>query len=68
MNDIIIEILEDGRVKIQTGEFDAATHRNADQLVNGIIAGMGGKVEKQKSKKHRHAHHDHEHEHEKQRG
>ena len=56
-NEITIEFLDDGRVKVKTGAFDAATHRNADSLVNGILAGLGGEVERERNKdEHEHTH------------
>ena len=57
MNDFVIESTEDGRIKVQTGEFDAATHRNADKLVELLIAlGSVEEVEKVKKTLHTHTH------------
>lgn len=54
-NEFIIELTDDGRIKVQTGAFDVATHRNADQLMD-LLLSLGTEEEREKVKKVLHAH------------
>jgi hypothetical protein len=61
---IEIEILEDGRVRILTGGFSAANHRNAEEIVAELERVLGAVEKKEKRKGHKHGHsHTHTHEH-----
>ena len=45
--DIIVgEILEDGTVKITTGNLTGSNHKSADAFVEEVAADLGGEVEK----------------------
>lgn len=48
-DEIEIEILDDGRVKVTTGKIGPANHINADQFVGTIQSLMGGPVERKKN-------------------
>ena len=54
MDTIEIEILDDGRVRLTTGAFGAANHRNADQLMT-LLQKELGKVERKERNKAKHA-------------
>ena len=55
-DDLQIEILEDGRVKVTTPGISGVNHKNADELLKFMSQQLGGAVEKQKNKK-THTHH-----------
>jgi len=60
---LLIKILDDGSIRIETGSFSPASHRQADDLVRDIVRAMGG--EEKIEHKHGHGVHTHEvHEHE----
>ena len=59
-DDIKIEILEDGRIKVTTGEIGATNHTTADKFLKDLITLAGGTVE---TVKNRQGHHHHHHEH-----
>jgi len=46
MNQIVIEILEDGTLSIKTSEISDSAHISADQLLEDIESLMGGQVTK----------------------
>lgn len=54
-NEFVIEFLPDGRLKIQTSDFDAGTHVNADKLMDALLA-LGEIEEAEKVKKALHVH------------
>ena len=54
---IEIEILEDGTLKVVTPSIGAANHRNADELMSILAEYMGGDVQEEKLAK-GHAHTD----------
>jgi hypothetical protein len=58
-DDIQIEVLEDGRIKITTGAIGAVNHTTADRLLKDIIALAGGEVQTTKNEKGHHHHHHH---------
>ena len=65
MNDkglILVEILPDGRIKIDTGDLSGPSHRAADEFLQTIERVCGGSVERKKKPRHVH-HHAHEHGH-----
>jgi hypothetical protein len=35
-DEIVVELLDDGRVKVTTGRFSAAVHRDAEKLLSAI--------------------------------
>ena len=43
-NQMIVEILEDGKISVKTGEFSDDVHVDADELLALIEEGMGGEV------------------------
>ena len=45
---IELEVLEDGTVKVSTGDIEAAHHGNADDLLKWLTGQLGGEVKKQK--------------------
>ena len=47
-DEIEIEILPDGTLKITTDKISQANHRNADELMEFLAQKMGGPAEKQK--------------------
>ena len=54
---ITIEILDDGRVRIETNDFSPAQHRNADELM-ALLESMGATQRTKKQPKktwHRHS-------------
>lgn len=59
-DDIEIEILDDGRVKVITPGISGTNHKNADELLKFMSQQLGGTVEKTKAKRsHSHSHHNH---------
>ena len=45
MDDITIEVLEDGQVKIATGAVDGDIHKRIDNFVEALKAALGGEAE-----------------------
>ena len=62
MNKFDITILEDGTVRIDTGEFKGAVQLAADKALQWIQEQMGGEVTRERLK-HGHHHHNHNHDH-----
>jgi hypothetical protein len=66
LNELDIEILEDGSLRITSERFSAAVHMTAERFLTEIASLAGGKVVVQKQgKAHTHSHdhaHDHAHE------
>lgn len=60
-DNISIEILADGTLKVTTDEVSGPNHMNAEQLLKYLGELAGGKTTRQR----RGHHHHHEHEHEK---
>lgn len=48
--EIKITVLEDGSIKMETGEISPAQHRQADQIFKAITEGMGGAFTDEKAK------------------
>ena len=63
---ILIEILDDGTIKVSTDQISPANHLSADNFLKFLSELAGGEVTKAKNR-HAHAHH-HEHGHVKQGG
>lgn len=67
MNDkglILVEILPDGRIKVDTGDLSGPSHRVADDFLKTIENVCGGEVTRKKKPGHKHTHsHEHSHEH-----
>lgn len=59
MDNIEIEILEDGRIKVKTGSLAGVNHTTADRLLRDMIALAGGDVVTEKSEHEHHHHHHH---------
>lgn len=61
----LIEILADGRVRIETGDMGGVHHKSADELLKGLEGLLGGPVTQEPVKHaHHHGHaHDHAHDH-----
>ena len=64
-NEITVEILDDGSVKITTGTFEGAKHSAAEAMLREISSELGDTKRTRKPGAHHH-HHDSEHEHEHQ--
>lgn len=64
MDEIKVEILADGSLRLSTGAVSAGNHRQADDLMKALDQLMAGKVEIKSKKSHSHSH-SHEHEHHK---
>lgn len=66
-NQMTVEVLEDGTIKVTTGDMSGVDHKRADDFLKMMATLAGGtvKVDKAKhGKHHHHAHgHDHDHEH-----
>ena len=62
-NQITVEILPDGRIKIDTGDMSGPTHTSADNFLKSVERLMGGEVEVQKRRESHTHHHTHTHEH-----
>lgn len=63
---LTIEILEDGQIKIETGNLEGPLHLSADQLLKEIQTLLGGEVVIEKIKKkanHMHTHENITHKH-----
>jgi hypothetical protein len=59
-NEMSIEILPDGQLRIETGDMQGVNHRSADEFLKELQRLMGGDVS---TKKAPHAHgHNHSHE------
>lgn len=57
-----IEVLEDGRVKVETGDMGTGpVHKSADDFLKMVEMMLGGEVDVEKIKKGHHHHHEHEH-------
>ena len=57
MDEITIEILEDGTLRVTTNKIGDVNHINAESLLKFIKDNMGGKVEVRKRKEaHQHVH------------
>ena len=56
-------VLEDGTVKIETGDMGGVAHKDADAFLAMMAKLMGGEQDVQKLKTTRHQHHDHGHDH-----
>lgn len=52
-------ILEDGRVRLETGNFAGAAHTSADAFMRTLLAELGVDVEERTSLGHVHHHHHH---------
>jgi len=64
MDEITFEILEDGRIRVTTGQIGQVNHLNAEDILAFISKAMGGKIEIQKRKDAIHVHHhNHTHKH-----
>lgn len=63
-NQIEVEFLADGSVRITTGTFDGPKHGAAEALLADIAAALGATKRTRKVHTHVHLHeHDHEHDH-----
>jgi len=64
MDEIQIEVLADGTIKVTTDPISPANHMNADQLINFLHRLTGGEQTKTKrTDVHRHGEHSHSHSH-----
>lgn len=63
MDEMNLEILEDGSLKIETSKISAANHGNATILVQQIMKNSGGKSKVERRSSHSHHHHKHGEEH-----
>lgn len=65
MDKIEIEILPDGTLKMTTDRVSMPNHTNTERLIEEIIKGMGGQVERKRKAGHHHHHNhgDNNHEH-----
>lgn len=61
MNEISIEILEDGTLRVETGAFDSVVHVQADKILKDTEKYMGGTSRKTASKLRKHHAHTHVH-------
>lgn len=64
-NEVRVEILPDGSVKITTGSFGGPIHSSAEAMMRAIESELGGDVTRERAE-HAHAHaghHHHDHEH-----
>ena len=59
---IEVEVLEDGRLVVNTGDMSGPNHKAADEFLKLLQTLMGGEVETEKTK-HAHGHHAHTHDH-----
>jgi hypothetical protein len=60
MDEIIIEVLDDGSIKVTTDKVGPANHMSADKLLSFIDELAGGAVQRQKRQgTHTHAHTQH---------
>ncbi|HWQ32304.1 MAG TPA: hypothetical protein VNQ79_05430 [Blastocatellia bacterium] len=62
---ITVEILPDGRVKVETGDLSGPQHMKADQFLREMARLLGGDVTVEKLNHHHHHHHHHNHNHNK---
>lgn len=62
--EMTVEILEDGSLKIETGDMAGAAHKSADEFLKEVLALCGGDEARTPLKKHHHHHGEHEHAHE----
>lgn len=59
-NTLAVTILEDGRVRLDTGNFAGAAHTSADAYVRALLDELGVTVDERTSLGHvHHDHHDH---------
>jgi len=58
VDQIEVEILQDGMVKVSTDKISAPNHLNCDQLLQYLATLLGGTTQSQpKAQAHRHGHH-----------
>lgn len=62
--EIEFRILEDGTVKIETGNLTGPLHQSADKMLQTLQQLLGGTVKEEKARHQHHEHEHHEHEHE----
>jgi hypothetical protein len=60
---VIVDVLEDGTVRAETGDMSGVSHKAADDFMALLAQLMGGQVTDQKAKQSHHHHHDHAHDH-----
>jgi hypothetical protein len=58
-NTLAVTILEDGRVRLETGSFAGAKHTSADAYMRALIEELGVVVDERTSLGHVHHHHQH---------
>lgn len=64
-----VTILDDGTVRMETGDMGGVTHKAADDFLKEVQRLLGGAVEVKSTKgQAHHHHHDHEHGHDHQHG
>ena len=56
-NDIQIEYLDDGRVKITTGRFAGPIHTTAENVLRAIQQALGGETVRERVHQHQHLDH-----------
>lgn len=59
-NEMTIRVLEDGTLRIETGDMGGVAHKQADDFLKEVQRLMGGQVEVTKSKDAHHHHHGHD--------
>jgi hypothetical protein len=60
--EMTLTVLEDGTLKIETGNLAGDHHASADEFIRELHKLLGGKRETKSTKEHHH-HHQHQHEH-----
>lgn len=60
-NEIEVEILPNGTVKILTGRFAGAVHASAEAMMRAIAEDLGGTTTRERRAAHQHHDHDHDH-------
>jgi hypothetical protein len=65
MDEITITVLDDGRIKAETGPVSGPNHMNADKFLAWLQEQAGGVKSRQRRGSHSHDHVHHEHETEK---
>lgn len=63
MDEIKIEILPDGTLKVETDKVSMANHTTAEKLIDDLVEDMGGEVERERKKHHHDHNHGHNHSH-----
>jgi len=58
-DEILVEILDDGRIKVTTGKISVANHMSAEKLLDMIETLAGGTVEAKKRNPAMETHHHH---------